>query len=52
MKVGGLALAIDLNMSGALHAREDDTVNRMDAWVDYKWNNFDWTIEGIYKESR
>lgn len=32
-------------------AREDDTVNRMDAWVDYKWNNFDWTIEGIYKKA-
>nr|WP_142512763.1 oligogalacturonate-specific porin KdgM family protein [Klebsiella huaxiensis] len=32
-------------------SREDDTVNRMDAWAGYKWNNFDWTLEGIYKRA-
>ncbi len=23
----------------------------MDVWAGYKWNNFDWTIEGIYKKA-
>jgi len=32
-------------------SREDDTVNRMDVWAGYKWNNFDWTLEGIYKKA-
>ncbi|MBB6116494.1 hypothetical protein F4826_003436 [Rahnella inusitata] len=32
-------------------SREDDTVNRMDVWAGYKWNNFDWTVEGIYKKA-
>ncbi|EAB5645331.1 oligogalacturonate-specific porin KdgM family protein [Salmonella enterica] len=31
--------------------RDDDTINRMDVWAGYKWNNFDWTIEGIYKKA-
>ncbi|XWJ92324.1 oligogalacturonate-specific porin KdgM family protein [Phytobacter ursingii] len=32
-------------------SRDDDTVNRMDVWAGYKWNNFDWTVEGIYKKA-
>lgn len=32
-------------------SRDDDTVNRMDVWAGYKWNNFDWTLEGIYKKA-
>lgn len=29
---------------------DDDIINCMDVWVGYKWNNFDWIIEGIYKK--
>ncbi|WP_413531286.1 oligogalacturonate-specific porin KdgM family protein [Rahnella inusitata] len=32
-------------------SRDDDTVNRMDVWAGYKWNSFDWTVEGIYKKA-
>ncbi len=32
-------------------ARDDDKINRMDVWAGYKWNNFDWTLEGIYKKA-
>jgi len=32
-------------------SRNDDTVNRMDVWAGYKWNSFDWTLEGIYKKA-
>lgn len=31
--------------------RDDDTINRMDVWAGYKWNKFDWTLEGIYKRA-
>ncbi|WP_428945492.1 oligogalacturonate-specific porin KdgM family protein [Pantoea sp. FN060301] len=31
--------------------RDDDTINRMDVWAGYKWNSFDWTLEGIYKKA-
>ncbi|MEM6160673.1 oligogalacturonate-specific porin KdgM family protein [Erwinia sp. P6884] len=31
--------------------RDDDTINRMDVWAGYRWNNFDWTLEGIYKKA-
>jgi len=30
-------------------SREDDTINRLDAWVGHKINNFEFVIEGIYK---
>ncbi|OAT21752.1 oligogalacturonide-rhamnogalacturonide-specific porin [Buttiauxella gaviniae ATCC 51604] len=37
--------------SGASDTREDDKTNRMDVWAGYKWGNFDWVVEGIYKKA-
>lgn len=32
-------------------SRDVDTINQMGVWAGYKLNNFDWTLEGIYKKA-
>ncbi|KYI81596.1 hypothetical protein AIZ12_25815, partial [Salmonella enterica subsp. enterica serovar Typhimurium] len=31
--------------------RDDDTINRMDVWAGYKWKNYEWKIDGIFKKA-